>query len=102
MPCYATGSAEGDANLSAQEARLEASKATRVLCEVLNWLDDRGLVDLQSADVRLWWEEHKKVDAKRVAKSRAEKQRDRRRAALLESLTEEERELLGIQAEGSQ
>lgn len=64
MPCYATGSAEGDAQLSAQEARKEATKVTALLCMLCQEVEEYGCVDeiFLPTPVRAWWKKHKKID----------------------------------------
>ena len=67
MPCYLTGSAEGDARLDAAEARKEVTKLTRLLCEAMECLEHHGCDHISPA-ARSWWTAHKKVDAKRRSK----------------------------------
>lgn len=67
MPCFITGSAEGDAQLAASEARAEATKVTRLLCTVMETLeygDDEHLVR-DVPNLHAWWAEHKRIDAER-------------------------------------
>lgn len=60
MPCYATGSREGDLMLSMRESQEEATKVTDLLCQVcrLAEVDGRPL----PAEVAVWWAKHKKID----------------------------------------
>lgn len=72
MPCYATGSAEGDARLSEQEAHIETTKVTDMLCRTLSQLEDEEwdqnvqIIRYLPKDVQRWWKEHKKLDKQRV------------------------------------
>ena len=63
MPCYATGTAEGDANLRAHDAQDAATKATRAACEMAKVLTARQRFKLSDA-TREWIAEHAKSDAK--------------------------------------
>lgn len=73
MPCYYTGSAEGDARLSEQEAHTETTKITDMLCRTLKAIEDRELepdlllIQLLPKDVQRWWKEHKKLDKRATA-----------------------------------
>jgi hypothetical protein len=62
MPCYHTGSAEGDARLVANEARKEVTRLTRLLCAAMRAHDASTNMP---ASVVAWWAEHKRVDATR-------------------------------------
>ncbi len=67
MPCYYTGSAEGDAQLAAKEAREELGKTitelNRYLCAACHVLEINGWPFPRGLDK--WWKKHKKIDAKR-------------------------------------
>lgn len=91
MPCFRTGSAWGDARLSADEAREEVTELTRLLCQVCKSLEREGKSFLLPFDVRAWWDKHKSIDSDR--------ERSLRRQAL-GKLTSEERAALGIWAQG--
>ena len=71
MPCYYTGTAEGDAKLAADEARRELTRVTSMLCELLARIDYEGeftLTDLHDELVpglNNFWQEHKAIDKKR-------------------------------------
>lgn len=70
MPCYVTGSAEGDAQLAAREAREAATLATRLLCEVMEVLPD-GIRDglyLAVPGLPVWWSKHQQIDRERKAR----------------------------------
>lgn len=65
MPCYITGTAEGDEKLFHDE---EMTKLTQMLCETLRALEaSNGKVP---ESVKSWWASHKKVDAKRLGSKR--------------------------------
>lgn len=74
MPCYLTGSAEGDALLAVEEAHEEATKMADMLCRVLTryemirpQLSFRSLME-EHSDIAEWWVLHKKIDTKRKSK----------------------------------
>lgn len=63
MPCYITGSSEGDARLELHETQKVAQKVTRLLCALCRaW--ERGDENMPEG-VSEWWEEHKAIDEKR-------------------------------------
>lgn len=100
MPCYATGSAEGDARLSASEARSEATKAVRMLCAACRIIDRHKLRAEMPNELINWWRNHQKIDEERRKRERKERQDKIKGAALrnsaMEKLTEEEKiELFG-------
>ena len=96
MPCYATGSAEGDARLDAHESAQEVTYLTRMLCAVCSNLElptVKGLSYL-SLEGQAWWKEHKLIDAERVQE---EKDREQEKALAVKArsrLTNEEYEAL--------
>ena len=98
MPCYATGSAEGDARLAAQEANDELTKVTRLLCKLCGRLERSGFTKPITTDKKLhaWWEKHKKID--RIRKGEEERyQKDRvRRKELLSNLSDDDKRILGV------
>ncbi len=70
MPCFYTGSAEGDAKLQADDARKALTITTEMLCTVCALIDDHNTchdandfarLDLPK-DVKKWWKKHKKID----------------------------------------
>ena len=63
MPCFYTGSAEGDAQLAAQEAREELTEVTRVACELAKLATPKKFVKL-SEKTQDWVLEHRKTDKK--------------------------------------
>ena len=76
MPCYMTGSAEGDARLAAHEAREAATKLTRLLCAACAALEAAGLVDAANAELSDWWSEHKRIDTECYQREADAKRRD--------------------------
>lgn len=88
MPCYVTGTREGDLALSADEARAEATKLAQLLCKACDALEWQ----LRMPDeVNAWWRAHKAVDANRRAVE--EREKDKRRA-LYEAMKSERERLL--------
>ena|SRR5687768_5746084 len=95
MPCYDTGSREGDLALAAREAQVKVTKLTRLLCEANKVLDGSYLTNSRSREMRERWEEHKRLDKEREERERRlQNERDLRRKAL-SKLSPEERRALG-------
>ncbi len=67
MPCYYTGSAEGDAKLAHQQEAVELSREitnlTRLLCEACTELS----MDNVSDELKKWWKQHQKIDKKNAS-----------------------------------
>lgn len=93
MPCYRTGSAEGDASLDASEARSDVTKLTRLLCNACELLEDNEIPIRGS--LREWWLNHLRIDNARAARVAAEMKRAKLRSVALAKLTPEERAALG-------
>ena len=66
MPCYYTGSREGDLALSLEEARTQVTRLTRMLCEANKHIDEHSsdyhYVSVRSPELDRWWKEHKVID----------------------------------------
>jgi hypothetical protein len=71
MPCYYTGSKEGDAALAYEESvkslTKKITKLTRLLCKTCEHIEHLE-VTFPSEEIENWWEKHKKTDAKRKGK----------------------------------
>lgn len=73
MPCYYTGSAEGDARLASEEAHKQVTKLAGLLCESCLAMEKARLK--MPDGTAAWWNEHKTIDkaarssAKRLAKA---------------------------------
>jgi hypothetical protein len=66
MPCYVTGSAAGDAQLYAEEARQEAQEATRAACDMARVIRSSSLAWAQlSLNTQNWIRAHEELDKKR-------------------------------------
>ena len=97
MPCYATGSALGDAQLSAEENWRDATAATRAACEMARMLrSGKPNFDGLSKATRSWVREHDKVDRECRKREKAEAAERREAKAALSKLTKRERELLRV------
>ncbi len=68
MPCYYTGSAEGDAQLAHDADHKKLTEIitglTQHLCALCQHCEDKGL-EIKPARVAKWWEKHKEVDKRR-------------------------------------
>lgn len=75
MPCYYTGSAEGDRQLAFDEAKKKSNstitKLTQILCEVGEWADDQDFFEIENmpASFLKFWSNHKKTDKDRAQKA---------------------------------
>ena len=96
MPCYYTGSAEGDAKLAAQETHKKLTEVTRVACEALRMIEHMGDLGGLTAETRGWWIEHKKVDVERIAAEKRKTTKRKLQQSGLSKLTKEEKDALGL------
>lgn len=98
MPCYVTGSAEGDARLAEQEAQSRATDMARLLCEACGLLETYGYMSAvhTSKDLRNWWNQHKEIDEQRIFAENRVQQRLELQKQALSKLTTEERKALGL------
>lgn len=69
-----------------------ADKMTAELCKRLQFVD----VTKYSPEMQIWWRDHQESDQKRIAKEKAEEQRQMQRQAALSKLTPDERKVLGL------
>lgn len=93
MPCYYTGSREGDLALAAQETREALTKVTRVACELLSLMPGYGdgAWDEISPEVIAWCKEHQRKDRQRRANERKARETKKKREQALAKLTPAER-----------
>jgi hypothetical protein len=81
MPCYATGTAEGDARLGEQEARAEVTKLTRLLCTAMHIVSKATIwVTPATEELEEWWEEHQMIDRRRKKEEHERESRPAKRA----------------------
>ena len=67
MPCYITGSREGDRELSMQELQATAGETHRLLCQLCRHYEVNQR--LLPPEIAIWWEKHKAVDARQRART---------------------------------
>ena len=72
MPCYQTGTARGDQELAADNARKRNTRTTRMLCETLAEFEKYEEFKHLPADVKQWWNKHKIIDSKRKRREELE------------------------------
>jgi hypothetical protein len=97
MPCYMTGSAEGDAREAAHEANLHLTQLTRMLCSVLLRLEeDNMLKSYTTTETQQWWKQHLELDARRLREEAKVEEARRERETALAKLTKKERKVLGL------
>lgn len=94
MPCYVTGSAAGDAALSAKEAREDLSRVTRVACELAKFASQYKRAF--SRETMEWMDKHARLDRQRIAEATARAERSLHKERGLKKLTKAEREALGL------
>ncbi len=97
MPCYVTGTAEGDARLAADDARQAATRLSELLCMQLRALDETGHENLIHGAVRPWWDEHKRIDQERVEAEKTRRETQKIARAAKRKLTGAERRALGLE-----
>lgn len=97
MPCYATGSRQGDLELSLNDAQKIATKATQRLCATLEVFEQYEEFNLLPADVKRWWRKHKEVDARRKFKARAIAKKKQLAAVAKRKLSPAERAALDLE-----
>ena len=98
MPCYQTGSAEGDARLSLHEEAQKVEILTNMLCGLCTKLEKYYATSIINEDPVLsqWWKEHQKKDAEYKALILASEKRAKLAHDAIAKLTEAEIEALGI------
>jgi hypothetical protein len=94
MPCYVTGSAEGDANLRAENARNLATELTDLLCETCKYMDKTG-VPLPNRTAK-WWSKHQKIDSRRKRDEELDRDLKRTAASARKKLNAKEISALGL------
>lgn len=116
MPCFYTGSLEGDRALAAEQGAAENAKLitnlTQMLCDVCEELDKqpkslREHIESPpsfkncSTQVQNWWQKHKETDKKRREKAEEESKLHREvvKRKALSKLSEEEIKILGLDKE---
>lgn len=77
MPCYYTGSAEGDLRLAAEEREKTMTQLTQLLCKSCKELSKYAFMQHWPEDLRKWYSNHKKVDAERKRKEKSNVNRGR-------------------------
>lgn len=63
MPCYITGSYEGDLQLNAQENAKVARQVTDLLCQACNAIEND---EQMPEEVKTWWQQHQKIDESKL------------------------------------
>lgn len=86
MPCYLTGSREGDMDLEMKELRARAQTVNAMLCEVCEVAEEHEFLDLLPVQVRAWWAQHKLQDERE--RNRKVESRQQRITQLREELAE--------------
>src|SRR5262245_18927659 len=76
MPCFYTGTAEGDARLAADEAHLALTNVTAMLCRLCARVEEIRAIDLSffDAEIWAWWTRHKQLDAAREREAAARRE----------------------------
>jgi hypothetical protein len=90
MPCNGGGSYDG-------EYHQKINSLTQMLCMQLRALERTGNADLIHDAVQVWWEQHKLVDAQRLANEKLERANRKLAAKAKKKLTREERRALGLE-----
>lgn len=91
MPCYYTGTREGDLELNLEEKSEALTKVTRLLCEVCQKFEGK-----LPKNAQVWWSEHKEIDRERQERETRDKMRDTLIKSAKSKLTQAEREAMGL------
>ena len=78
MPCYMTGSLEGDLRMSLEEYQEKAGGLTRILCKVCDKATKNGTFKDLPKEARLWYAKHELIDRERK-REEARLERERRK-----------------------
>ena len=79
--------------------KAQCDKLARIACAAMTELEQVGKAEflvLRNEEVRDWWEEHKEADRKERARIAEIERRKRVKEEALSRLTEEEKEILGL------
>ena len=100
MPCK---DYESDYHDDVEELKEQCDRLARIACKAMQELEDNGIEDmlvLKDDEVRDWWLKHKEADRKAREKREKAERRAQVKAEALSKLSSEEREVLGIDANG--
>lgn len=100
MPCRDYESDNWDYSSENRQLKKQADKLARIACKAMNALEENGIEDfllLKDDEVAEWWAQHKEADRKERARIAEQERRERVRAEALARLSDEEKELLGLQ-----
>lgn len=84
-----------DSRVYSKNAEKILKDKTPVLCKKLGEMSDEEIAS-KSLEMQMWWRDHKKADQERLKRELKEKKNDRERQALIASLSDHERKLLGL------
>lgn len=93
MPCYITGSAEGDLRLHYNELHDSATQTNDMLCRLCHECETQN-VNLPK-DIKEWYKKHKKQDKENKKREQKEVAKKFTKEKALSKLNKEEREALG-------
>ena len=94
MPCYYTGSREGDLELSEREARATVTYLARLLCEAAKSLKAAHIP--LGTELARWYRGHLELDDEREKRARGGRDAQEARARGLLKLSKAERVALGL------
>ena len=101
MPCM---SYDDRPDFDASDWKNKTDKLARIACKALTALEEDGRADLlllKDDEVRVWWAAHKEADRKERARVAELERQERVKAEALARLSDEEKELLGLQSKPS-
>jgi len=98
MPCYHTGSAEGDLRESLDDVAKERDLLENMLCGLCTRVEAAKFLSIIYADptLKTWWAKHKLADQREKATEAADEKRSALAAKARKKLTKAEKEALGI------
>lgn len=102
MPCQSYDSRWDDYDSNSdkiRELKKQADMLARIACKALQELEDNKISEvllLKDDEVREWWAKHKEADRKAREAKAEQRRRAQVKKAALSKLSDEEKELLGL------
>lgn len=98
MPCRDDGAELYEERHENRQLRERNDKLAQMLCSLCSFLESNRYTHVFKyiSGLSEWWAEHKRIDALRMAKEKAEREKVWLKNKALAKLTQEERQVLGL------